>query len=268
MIKGAGDLASGIACRLHNCGYEIVMTEIPVPTTVRRTVAFSRAVYEQKAVVEGITAVLCKTLAEVKEAVEQDRIAVVIDRECRILSQWKPDVAVDAIIAKKNLGTAIEDAQTVIGVGPGFEAGRDCHCVIETKRGHDLGRCLWQGMAAPNSGIPGSIGGYGKERLIRSPADGLFYGTASIGDRKAPGAEVGYVLKRDGTKSCVVVEIGGVVRGLLQDGVPVCIGMKAGDIDPRNVIENCYTVSDKARAIGGGVLEGIMAMEKKRLRNK
>lgn len=261
LIKGAGDLATGIACRLYNCGFQIVMTEIPVPTTVRRTVAFSRAVYEKTAVVEGIEGILCRDLEEIRRAAEEGKIGVIVDEDCHIALSWKPDVVVDAIIAKRNTGTSITDAPIVIGAGPGFEAGKDCHCVVETKRGHDLGRCLWKGSAIPNTGVPGLIGGYGKERLIKAPCRGTFFGTVPIGHSAQAGETVGYILDAAGKKEPVKVEIGGVIRGLLQDGVEVDKGMKAGDVDPRDVKKNCYTVSDKARAIGGGVLEAIMTME-------
>lgn len=263
LIKGAGDLASGIACRLHRCGFQVVMTEISQPTTVRRTVAFSRAVYEGEAAVEEITGKLCKSLEEAEEIVEKDQIAVVVDPECRIRKTWKPDVLVDAVIAKTNTGTSISDAETVIGVGPGFTAGKDCHCVVETQRGHHLGRCIWEGSAAPDTGVPGNIGGYSLERLVRSPGTGVFYGTAEIGDEVKKGQEVGYVAT--GTERIpVLAQIDGVLRGLLQDGVNVTEGMKAGDVDPRDVKAHCDTVSDKARAIGGGVLEGILHLAKVR----
>ena len=169
LIRGAGDLASGIACRLHQCGFSIVMTDLAVPTAVRRTVAFSRAVYEQTAEIEASTAVLCRTIGEVESALRQDQIAVMVDPEAEIQKIWKPDVVVDAILAKRNLGTSMQDAPVVIGVGPGFTAGEDCHCVIETKRGHYLGRCIYRGSAIPNSGVPGNIGGYTTERLLRAP---------------------------------------------------------------------------------------------------
>lgn len=259
LIRGAGDLATGIGCRLHRCGFELVMTDIAVPTTVRRTVAFSRAVYEEKALVEDITGVLCRSLKEIKEAVSRDQVAVIVDEECRIKEVWKPDVLVDAIIAKKNLGTKITDAETVVGVGPGFTAGLDCHVVVETKRGHNLGRCIWEGSAFPNTGVPGIIGGYDKERIIRATEDGRFRGTAAIGDLVKRGEVVGYC---GGTP--IYAQVGGVVRGLLQDGVAVVEGMKSGDIDPRGVIENCFTISDKATSIGGGVLEAILSLKKKR----
>ncbi len=259
LIKGAGDLATGIGCRLHRCGFDLVMTDIAVPTTVRRTVAFSRAVYEKQAAVEDITGVLCSNLESVQDAVAKDKVAVIVDEECRIRETWKPDVIVDAIIAKKNLGTLITDAATVVGVGPGFTAGVDCHVVVETKRGHNLGRCIWEGSAYPNTGVPGMIGGYDKERIIRATADGVFRGQVRIGDLVEKGSLLGF-----SGDSPIYAQVGGVVRGLLQDGVEVTKGMKSGDVDPRGVIESCYTISDKASSIGGGVIEAILSMEKKR----
>lgn len=259
LIRGAGDLATGVGCRLHRCGFHVVMTEIAVPTTVRRTVAFSRAVYENRVKVEDVTGLLCNSLYEVKKALEHDFVAVVVDEACSIRREWKPDAVVDAIIAKKNLGTNITDADMVIGVGPGFTAGVDCHVVVETKRGHNLGRCIWEGSAFPNTGVPGMIGGYDKERIIRATADGAFSGAVSIGTVVELGDVVGYA-----DKNPIYAKVGGVVRGLLQDGVIVERGMKSGDIDPRGVVENCFTISDKATAIGGGVLEAILSLRKKR----
>lgn len=258
LIKGAGDLASGIACRLYRCGFQVMMTEIAVPTTVRRTVAFSPAIYLGKAQVEDIAGIRCESLGEIQEAVERGMIAVVQDPECQLAFQWKPDVVVDAILAKKNLGTAVTDAQTVIGVGPGFTAGVDCHCVVETKRGHDLGRCIWSGSAIPNTGVPGMIGGYARERLLKASADGVFRGQCRIGDLVEQDQVVGVVVTELNEEVPVKTLIPGVVRGLLQDGVSVKTGMKSGDVDPRGVVDSCYTVSDKAAAIGGGVLEAIM----------
>lgn len=258
LIKGAGDLASGIALRLHRCGFSVAMTELQTPTTVRRTVAFSRAVYEEKATVEEVTGVLCRNAEELEDAVLEDKVAVLVDEACKIREIWKPEVVVDAILAKKNLGTRLTDANIVIGVGPGFTAKEDCHVVVETKRGHNLGRCIWEGSAYPNTGVPGIIGGYDKERIIRASADGVFFGAAVIGDLVTKGQVVGYV-----DKIPTYAQVSGVVRGLLQDGVAVTKGMKSGDVDPRGIADYCFTVSDKASAIGGGVLEAILAMKKK-----
>lgn len=253
LVKGAGDLASGIALRLHRSGFSVIMTETAVPTTVRRTVAFSPAVYQGACRVEDVEGVLCTTWKEAEEALISRRIAVMVDETATVRESFKPDVLVDAILAKRNLGTGIDDAPTVIGVGPGFTAGVDCHCVVETKRGHYLGRCIWEGSAIPNTGVPGMIGGYAMERLIKATGDGEFRGCVFIGDQVKKGDLVGYA-----GKTPVYALIDGVVRGLLQDGVPVTIGMKSGDIDPRCEVSHCYTVSDKASAIGGGVLEGIL----------
>lgn len=253
LIKGAGDLASGIALRLHRSGCNVVMTDISVPTTVRRTVAYSPAVYQGEACVEEVSAICCDSLAMIERTIRAGNIAVVVDETAEIRNQWKPDVIVDAILAKTNTGTSITDAPTVIGVGPGFTAGQDCHCVVETKRGHYLGRCIWEGSAIPNTGVPGMIGGYAMERLIKATGEGVFRGVVSIGDEVKAGSVVGYA-----GEVPVYALIDGVVRGLLQDGVPVEKGMKSGDIDPRCEVAHCFTVSDKASAIGGGVLEGIL----------
>lgn len=258
LIKGAGDLATGIGCRLHRCGFSVLMTELAVPTSVRRSVAFSRAVYEKKAVVEDVTGVLCQSMEEIYQVISKDQVAVIVDENCRIREAFKPDIVVDAVIAKRNMGTAIDDARIVIGVGPGFTAGKDCHGVVETKRGHDLGRCIWEGSAYPNTGIPGIIGGYDKERIIRAGADGLFRGTVKIGDLVEKGDLVGF-----SGETPVYAEVGGVIRGILQDGVSVKKGMKSGDIDPRGVVGSCFTISDKATAIGGGVLEAVLSLKKK-----
>lgn len=259
LIKGAGDLATGIACRLHRCGFSVAMTEIAVPTTVRRTVAFSRAVYEGNALVEDIEGVLCRNTKEIENTVNQDKVAVIVDPSCETLKSWRPDIVVDAILAKVNLGSKMSDADIVIGVGPGFTAGEDCHVVVETKRGHNLGRCIWEGSAFPNTGVPGMIGGYDKERIIRAASDGIFTGAVEIGTLVKKGDVVGH-----SGETPIYAEVGGVVRGLLQDGVAVTEGMKSGDIDPRGVVEHCWTISDKATAIGGGVLEGIFHIKKKR----
>jgi len=256
LIKGAGDLASGIACRLHQCGFSVVMTDLAVPTAVRRTVAFSRAIYERTAEIEGAAAQLCSNMDEVQDVLRRGEIAVVIDPEATIREQWKPDAVVDAILAKHNLGTRMDDAPIVVAVGPGFTAGKDCHCVVETKRGHYLGRCIYTGSAIANTGVPGNIGGYTKERILRAPCDGVFEPVVLIGDTVQRGDICGTV-----NGMPMRSEIPGVVRGLLQSGVVVTKGMKSGDVDPRCERAHCYTVSDKARAVGGGVLEALLHLD-------
>ena len=269
LIKGAGDLATGIAVRLFRCGYNILMTDIAVPTTVRRTVAFSRAVYDGHCEVEGIEGVLANEQQEAERQLQQieqlqaDRkISVIVDEKTDILKDYQPDVLVDAILAKKNLGTLITDAPLVIGVGPGFTAGVDVHAVIETKRGHDLGRVIYEGSAIPNTGIPGNVGGYTIERLIKAGVDGIFHPLTSIGEYVEQGQAVAEVIVGQADKEVVgqpiYAQMSGIVRGMLQEGVYVTTGMKVGDIDARCEIAHCYTVSDKARSIGGGVLEAII----------
>lgn len=258
LIRGAGDLATGIACRLYNSGYEIVMTDIAVPLAVRRLVSLSRAVYEGEAVVENIHGVLAQNLEEVYKSLEDGKIPIVVDPKAGIRRDYKPDVIVDAIIAKHNLGTGIEDAPFVVGVGPGFCAGEDCHCVVETKRGHYLGSVIRKGSAIPNTGVPGMIGGYGLERLIRAEADGFLKPLVSIGERVVRGQTVA----RTGNEP-VYAMMDGMVRGMLQEDVFVKKGLKIGDIDVRCEKKYCETISDKARAIGGGVLEAISAYEHK-----
>jgi xanthine dehydrogenase accessory factor len=254
IIKGGGDLATGIAHRLHQSRFKVVITELPKPTVVRRTVAFAQAVIDGQAVVEGVTARLVAT-EQVKETLAAGNIPVVVDPHAHCVAACRPQAVVDAIIAKKNTGTRITDAPVVVGVGPGFTAGMDVHAVIETQRGHDLGRVIYQGPASANTGIPGALGGYTMERLIKAPAAGVFTACRSIGDTVAAGDIVGYV----GAEPVSVV-ITGVLRGLIQNGLTVFEGLKIGDVDPRCRPEHCYTISDKARAIGGGVLEALLHM--------
>ena len=182
LIKGAGDLATGIASRLYGAGHQILMTEIAEPLTVRRTVALSRAVYEGCAEVEEMRAFRADSREEAGEVLSRGDIPVMVDPEARCRRWYEPDVVVDAILAKKNLGTEITDAPFVIGVGPGFTAGNDCHCVVETKRGHTLGNVIWQGSAVPNTGVPGNVGGYTIERLIQASAAGKIEPRVKIGD--------------------------------------------------------------------------------------
>lgn len=257
LIKGAGDLATGIASRLYGAGHQILMTEIGTPLTVRRTVALSRAVYDKRAKVEEMEAFRADSEEEAKSILERGDIAVMVDPEAGCREWYRPDVVVDAILAKRNLGTKITDAAFVIGVGPGFTAGEDCHCVIETKRGHTLGNIIWRGSAIPNTGVPGNVGGYTIERLIRASAEGIMEPRAKIGDI----VEKGEIVALTGGKP-VYAQMPGVVRGMLQSGVSVKEGLKIGDIDARAEVSHCYTISDKARAIGGGVLEAVTGFER------
>lgn len=252
LIRGAGDLATGIAARLYRCGHEILMTEIKEPLTVRRTVAFSRAVYEGHARVEDMEAVLAGDLEEARQILTRGDIPVMVDERAGVRETFCPDVLIDAIIAKKNTGTKITDAPFVIGAGPGFTAGKDCHCVIETKRGHTLGRLIWEGTAIPNTGVPGNVGGYTIERLLRAAGEGRIRPMVSIGSQVEKGQIVAYT---GGVP--VYAAMSGIVRGMLQEGAEVKKGMKIGDIDARCETAHCYTISDKALAIGGAALEAV-----------
>lgn len=254
LIRGAGDLATGVALRLHRAGLQVVMTDLAQPTAIRRTVSFSQAIPDGTAVVEGVTARRCRA-EDVDAVLRAGEVPVLADPECRCRERLKPQVLVDAILAKKNLGTTIRDAPVVIGLGPGFTAGEDCHAVIETMRGHYLGRVILQGGAEPNTAVPGLIGGYAGERVLRAPADGLFRGCLEIGARVETGDVAGYV-----GETPMTCTIGGILRGLLSDGTPVHAGMKAGDVDPRCREDHCHCASDKALAIGGGVLEAILQL--------
>ncbi len=253
LIRGAGDLASGIGWRLHRSGFPVAMTDLPEPTAVRWKAAFCPAIWEGEWQVEGVTARLCKSAEEVQACLQKREIPVLTDAEGRATEMLKPDVLVDAIIAKRNLGTRITDAPFVIGVGPGFCAGEDCHCVIETKRGHTLGRVIDAGSAIPNTGIPGNVGGYTVERVLRTPCGGVFVPLNQIGDMVEAGQTVATVGGQP-----VKSQITGYLRGILPAGTNVPkAGFKAGDVDARCELNNCFTISDKALAIGGGVLEAI-----------
>ncbi|MGB5822609.1 MAG: selenium-dependent molybdenum cofactor biosynthesis protein YqeB [Proteocatella sp.] len=257
LIKGAGDLATGIACRLFESGFSVLMTEIENPTSIRRTVAFSEAVYSDSAYVEGINAVLCSDILECETALKRGNIALIVDKNASVKDLWKPDVIVDAILAKKNLGLSISDAPITIGVGPGFFAQKDCHCVIESQRGHYLGKCLYYGSAEANTGVPGNIGGYSLERLLKAPSAGVFHSKLSIGDYVNKGDIVAYV-----DQNPVFATIDGILRGILMNGLKVHYNMKIGDIDPRSEKKHCFSISDKARSISGGVLEAILKLGK------
>lgn len=253
LVRGAGELASAVAHRLHLCHFRVAMTEIPNPLAVRRKVCFSEAVYQGRQEVEGVEAVLVEAPSQVEEAWQRGVIPILVDPDLNSLDFIKPRVLVDAIMAKRNLGTRMDMAELVIGLGPGFEAQKDVHVVIETNRGHNLGRVIYEGTAEPNTGIPGDIGGYREERVLRAPRDGLFEPLKEIGNIVEYGELIAYVGGEP-----IRSKINGVIRGLLREGIPVQKGMKVGDIDPRGVRDYCFTISDKARAVAGGVLEAIL----------
>ena len=255
VIRGAGDIATGIALRLWRAGIRVVMTDLDKPTAIRRTVAFSQAILHGEAAVEDVTARRADSPARALELLEDGVIPVLADPAGDCVPALRPDGVVDAILAKRNLGTKITDAPAVIGVGPGFTAGEDCHAVVETMRGHYLGRAIYRGSAQPNTGVPGLIGGFAGERVLRAPADGTFHPLLDIGARVKTGDIAARV---DGVPMACTLD--GVLRGILPEGTPVHRGMKAGDIDPRCEIEHCRCASDKALAVGGGVLEAVLRL--------
>ncbi len=253
LIKGGGELASGVAHRLNQCHFRVCITEIPQPKAVRRGVAFCEAVYEGEKEVEGVVAKLISSPDKVSQVWQEGKIPLLVDPEAEIKDVLKPDILVDAILAKKNLGTKISDAPLAIGLGVGFQAGKDVHVVIETNRGHNLGRVILRGEAEPDTGIPGEIAGVSTKRVFRAPKAGQFSTTKKIGDYARAGDVIALV---DGAP--IKTLVGGTIRGLLRDGIEVHKGIKSGDVDPRGIKEHCYTISDKARAIAGGVLEAIL----------
>jgi xanthine dehydrogenase accessory factor len=255
LIKGAGDLATGVGLRLGRSGFAVVMTELATPTVVRRAVAFAEAVYEGRTAVEGVEALRIEDGGEMWLLLERGVIPVIVDPEAAVRFELRPDLFVDAVVAKRNTGTRIDDAPAVVALGPGFSAGRDAHAVIETKRGHTLGRVIREGEALADTGVPGSIGGFGKERVLRSPAGGVFTSAHEIGDRVGRGEVVGSV-----GDAQVCSQLDGVLRGLLRSGLEVSAGFKVGDVDPRASREQCFMVSDKALAIAGGVLEAACGL--------
>ena len=254
VIKGGGDLATGVVHRLHRVGMSVVVTELAQPTVIRRAVAVASAVFEGQVELEGLVARLAESDEEMRAALAGGQVPVVIDPCGEVIIRLRPTVVVDAIMAKRNTGaTSITDAPIVIGLGPGFTAGVDVHAVIETNRGHHLGRVILSGSAEPHTGLPGPTAGFTRERVLRAPCEGTFKSKRHIGDPVEAGEVVASVAGEP-----VVANISGVLRGLLADGLPVKAGLKVGDVDPRGVREHCFTISDKARAIGGGVLEAIL----------
>jgi xanthine dehydrogenase accessory factor len=253
LVRGGGDLASGVVYRLHRAGMQVMVVELPQPTVIRRAVAFASALYDGVVEIEGIVGRRVESLEQARDVVDKGMVPVLADPQATMISEWQPDILVDGTLAKQNLGTKISQAPIVIGLGPGFVAGVDVHAVIETKRGHYLGRVLLEGSAAPNTGIPGEVMGYTRERVLRAPQAGVIRAKKQIGDEIRAGDAAALV---DG--SPVVAQIGGVIRGLLADGLTVTEGMKVGDVDPRGIRDHCFTISDKALAIGGGVLEAVL----------
>jgi xanthine dehydrogenase accessory factor len=252
LVRGGGDLASGTAWRLHRCGFKVLITEIDHPLAVRRTVSFCEAVFEGRVIIEGVAAALVDSLDQASASWKRHEIPVFVDPVCGIKQSIRPQVLVDGIMAKKNLGTSINDAPLVIGLGPGFTADKDVHYVVETKRGHFLGRTIASGCAEPNTGTPGAVMGITMDRVIHAPRAGLWKPSKEIGTAVKAGDPIGTI---DDTQ--VTTRIDGVLRGAVRGGINVEQGMKLGDVDPRGIRKHCFTLSDKALAIAGGVLEAV-----------
>lgn len=260
IVRGGGDLATGTIHRLWSAGLKVLVLEAERPAAIRRQVAVSEAVYEGSTTVEGMRATLVHTLDEAVVIWHRGDVPVLVDPQGEAIRQARPAVVVDAILAKKNLGTTHDMAPLTIALGPGFTAGQDVDFVIETKRGHKLGRIIREGEAIPNTGVPGIIGGYGAERVIHAAEKGTFRDVRAIGDFVEAGDTIAEIEAPDGTRSPVTTQIAGILRGLLRDGCPVTPGFKVADVDPRREeLENCFLISDKARCIAGSVLELVAA---------
>jgi xanthine dehydrogenase accessory factor len=235
----------------------VIVSELAQPLVVRRTVAFASALYDGSITLESVEARLARDKGEAENLLAQGIVPVVADPAGVMVALLKPDVVVDARMAKRNLGTTRNDAPIVIGLGPGFVAGQHVHAVVETMRGHDLGRVILRGGAQPDTQVPSVIQGYGHERVLRAPCAGPFRGDLRIGEHVQPERVVAHVAEQP-----VLASITGVLRGLLHDGLRVHKGQKVGDIDPRGIVEHCFAISDKARAVGGGVLEAILYLDR------
>lgn len=258
IVRGAGDIATGVIHKLNRCGFNVLALEVKHPVSIRRKVCFSEAIYDGEVCIDGVTCKFVNNEEELKEAFLRKKTCVTIDPEGILINKLKPKVVIDAIIAKKNLGTTINMAPITIGLGPGFKAGYDVDFVIETMRGHDLGRIIFNGYATKNTGIPGDINGFSKERVIHSIESGVIKNICEIGDLVYKNQVIAKI--ENGTNSIdVLATMDGILRGIIRNNSKIKKNLKIADIDPRvGEIKNCETISDKARCIAGGVLEAIM----------
>ena len=263
LVRGGGDLATGVIHKLHQSGYQVLILECDRPSAIRRHVAFCEAVYDGTAEVEGV---VCRRITEndirtqCRKCWAQGEIPLLIDTHGKHIRELEPEAVIDAILAKKNLGTTRDMAPLTIALGPGFTAGQDVDVVVETKRGHRLGRIIREGSAIPDTGIPGIIGGYGKERVIHAGTAGIFMDLRKIGDIVEAGETIAQIRTADGAMISVTTQITGILRGILRSSYPVTPGFKVADIDPRKEeLSNCFLISDKARCIAGSVLELVCA---------
>lgn len=260
VVRGAGDLATGIIHRLNKCGFKVVALEIEKPLAIRRKVAFSEAVYEKEISVEGVSCKLCASIEEIKRTLEEHKVALIVDPYGDVIDKLKPKVVIDSILAKKNLGTNKSMADLTIALGPGFYASKDVDVVIETMRGHNLGRIITEGEALKNTGVPGSINGVSKDRVVYSNSAGIIRNICDIGDIVKKGQILAYIKDKNDIEHPVKATIDGLLRGIIRDGSHIPGKLKILDIDPRlEELDNCYTISDKARCLGGSVLEVIIS---------
>lgn len=263
IVRGGGDIATGTIHKLHRSGYPVLVLEHEYPSAIRRHVAFSEAVYDGTSEVEGVCCVNVMNYEEALRVLAEGNVALLADPRCEVLKEVRPWALIDGILAKKNLGTSRQMADKTIALGPGFCAGKDVDLVIETMRGHNLGRIIGNGYAMANTGVPGLIAGFGKERVIHSPATGILISRYQIGDKVKKGERIAVVVTGHG-EVAVEATLDGILRGLIRSGYPVTEGFKIADIDPRECeFENCFTISDKARCIGGSVLEALLYLEEK-----
>lgn len=261
IVRGGGDIATGTIARLYRCGFPVLVLETANPSAIRRNVAFSEAVYQGEQTVEDVTCRLAANLEQAKALLADGGLPMLVDPKGESIEGLRPLAVVDAILAKRNLGTRMDMAKITVALGPGFEAGVDVHAVIETQRGHSLGRVIYAGCAIPDTGVPGKIAGYDRERVIHSPAQGVLHNVRRITDTVKKGEIIAEIETKDGSVP-VCASIDGLLRGLIRDGYPVTKGFKIADIDPRaDEYENCFTISDKARCISGGVLEAILHLK-------
>ena len=264
IVRGGGDIATGTIYKLYQCGFKVLVLEIENPSAIRRHVAFSETIYQGTQTIEDVTCYLAKDLEEAVSMLEEGKLTMLVDPEGTSIFSLEPLAVVDAILAKKNLGTTRDMGEITVGLGPGFVAGEDVDVVIETMRGHNLGRVIFEGPAEKNTGIPGEISGYGKERVIRCPGTGILRNISKIGDTVKKDQVLAVVETAEGEVP-VLATIDGLLRGLIRDGYPVTEGFKIADIDPRlEEYKNCFTISDKARCIAGGVLEAILCLKGKK----
>jgi xanthine dehydrogenase accessory factor len=256
LVRGGGDVASGAILRMRRAGWKVLVTELEQPRAVRRAVSFGLAVYSREVQVEEVKGRLAASVSESEKAIADGYVAVMVDPEARCWEEFGPQVIVDGRMRKIPPEKFQWSGALVIGLGPGFSAPQTCDAVVETNRGPYLGRVYWQGTAQPDTGIPEQVGGFDGERVLRAPVGGVFTTNRKIGDAVQAGDLVAIVQERE-----VLAPFKGVLRGLLQGGMVVQEGEKIGDIDPRGDAQLCWLVSDKALAVGGGVLEAVLAAQ-------